>query len=469
MKDNQGKKKKYWLIPLIVLFTAAIGVAGYYIWRDLSEATVAIHTLGEPEITVEYGTFYKDKGAAAVASSKLGGSRKLDIAVLGSVDTKTVGDYELEYQTTFLGTTYTSSRTVHVKDTNAPVITAEYDGDIEGNWITGPRKTLVKAIDEYDGDISDKVVSKKSESGKTIYSVSDSSGNTAEIEWMEEERVAAPEIIFDDGASEVTMYIGEDAGLSGYYALDGGDNDCTPYIEEVGSYDVNTPGTYEILYTMSNNADEIVEALRTVHVVQRMNPDYIADMSKIIYLTFDGGPGEYSADILDLMDKYNVKASFFVQGANATNSSLINRIKRSGHMLGILSDTKDYFQLFLSEDSYMEDLDKMEAIVYWATGEETPFIRFPGGSQNGYAFEPYFMTELINKLYSEGYRYFDWNIDPGDGINTKESVYQSVINSVRQGEQNIVLLHDSNRVAWTSLENIILWGLRNGYTFAALA
>ncbi len=80
------------------------------------------------------------------------------------------------------------------------------------------------------------------------------------------------------------------------------------------------------------------------------------------------------------------------------------------------------------------------------------------------------MSTLVNSVSSKGYKYFDWNVSSGDaGKNSnRNSVYNNVINGLKKRNVSIVLQHDTKGFTVDAVEEIILWGLANGYTFLPL-
>ena len=80
------------------------------------------------------------------------------------------------------------------------------------------------------------------------------------------------------------------------------------------------------------------------------------------------------------------------------------------------------------------------------------------------------MTRLTEKLPQLGFRYFDWNVDSKDagGAKTTEQVVANVIAGIGDKKVSVVLQHDLYGYSVDAVEQIILWGLENGYTFAPL-
>ena len=78
------------------------------------------------------------------------------------------------------------------------------------------------------------------------------------------------------------------------------------------------------------------------------------------------------------------------------------------------------------------------------------------------------MTRLTQELVNRGYKYYDWNLSSGDaegGSPSPDKIYNNVVNSLRQGRVNMVLMHDIKTYTRDALRNIIKFGKNNGYRF----
>ncbi len=190
---------------------------------------------------------------------------------------------------------------------------------------------------------------------------------------------------------------------------------------------------------------------------------------KVIYLTFDDGPSIYTEKLLELLDKYNIKATFFVCDNN--RPQLITKIHEAGHTIGIHCQTHDYDVVYKNEDAYFKDLYAMRDIIYRQTGEYTTLVRFPGGSSNKVSsFNPGIMTRLTKQLEAQGYQYFDWNVSSGD-TKTKDTneILEKLKKETKGKSYAVALLHSEYKeYSFNAVEGYILWALENGYTFLPL-
>ena len=200
-------------------------------------------------------------------------------------------------------------------------------------------------------------------------------------------------------------------------------------------------------------------------------PDTVTPEAGTVYLTFDDGPSANTEHLLDILDAYGVKATFFVTNCNEDYTWCIGEIARRGHSVGIHSATHDYNAIYQSEEAYFADLCRMQEIIFEQTGEYAKLVRFPGGSSNTVShFNPGIMTRLTNDLNDMGYAYFDWNVSAADTASdaTRYTVIENFKESVPKHDYSVVLQHDTNAFSVDAVEEILSWGIKNGYSFRAL-
>ena len=192
---------------------------------------------------------------------------------------------------------------------------------------------------------------------------------------------------------------------------------------------------------------------------------------KVVYLTFDDGPSKYTTQTLDLLERYNVKATFFVVNYDSDQSAqLYKDIVQRGHSLGIHTATHDYKAIYASVDGYLEDFNMIYQHLKSVAGVEPVLFRFPGGSINSYNVTIY--RQLIAEMQRRGFTYHDWNVDSGDTKKnaTPQSIHDNVVSAVTQNDKSVVLLHDSDTKGNTvqALESIIVDLQAAGYEFRSL-
>ncbi|MBR2803421.1 polysaccharide deacetylase [Candidatus Saccharibacteria bacterium] len=189
-----------------------------------------------------------------------------------------------------------------------------------------------------------------------------------------------------------------------------------------------------------------------------------------IYLTFDDGPGDYTNELLNILARQHVKATFFVTGNG--EDEMIAREYREGHAVGLHTLSHNYFYIYSSVDNFFDDLYAVQERVKNITGQTSMLMRFPGGSSNTVSrrYQRGIMSELTAEVEARGFTYFDWNVlsgDAGETTDTGEVVWR-VTSALREGE-NVVLQHDIKDFSVAAVEEIIKFGKDNGYKFDKLS
>lgn len=167
---------------------------------------------------------------------------------------------------------------------------------------------------------------------------------------------------------------------------------------------------------------------------------------KEVFLTFDDGPSSYTNDILDILNKYHVKATFFVIGKTDEQSKrLYKRIVEEGNSIGMHSYSHDYKQLYKSLKTFESDYRRIRKLIYDTTGLNTDIYRFPGGSGNQVSDTD--MSVFIRYLNKEHVVYYDWNVASGDatGVSyTPKQLCENALEGIAGHTRSIVLMHDTD-------------------------
>lgn len=195
--------------------------------------------------------------------------------------------------------------------------------------------------------------------------------------------------------------------------------------------------------------------------------------SGICYLTFDDGPSDNTLKILDVLDSYGIKATFFVIGT--ANRSYMSQITSRGHAIGLHSANHRYDVIYDDINSYLKDIKKISDIVYKQTGIRSNIMRFPGGSSNKVS-ESYcrgIMSDLAVRMPKLGYSYFDWNVDSGDADAVsvpKDTIVNRVLTGAKGKGSICVLMHDTAAKTTTveALPDIIEGLDAMGFRFAPI-
>ena len=445
------------------------GIACFFMSCILSYMTCVLLSpnieIEEKEIVLNYGEKYQEPEYRAMIKNQDVTDR---VVKSGVVDENKVGVYHIQYDIKY--SIFESKKVVTVKvvDREAPVISL-----VGGEHVSVcPDKNYVElgysAIDNYDGDISDRVSVLEKENN-IVYQVQDSSHNKASIKRViSKEDIDSPDLTLK-GSDTVTIYVGELYQEPGYIATDLCDGNLTEQVKVSENVNSSIPGSYQISYQVQDSHQNKTTVTRNVIVKNRVTirPFGGGNGKGIVYLTFDDGPNEGTTNvILDILKSEGVSATFFVT-CNGPDY-LIRRMYEEGHTVALHTATHNYNYVYASEINYFNDLARVSDRVERITGEKSKIIRFPGGSSNTVSkkLNIGIMTRLTQEVLARGYHYFDWNVDSEDAAGAdSKSIYSNVINNLSPNRENVVLMHDVKIATRDTLRNMIQTAKQNGYTF----
>ena len=193
---------------------------------------------------------------------------------------------------------------------------------------------------------------------------------------------------------------------------------------------------------------------------------------KVAYLTFDDGPSKtMTRQILQVLDRYGIKATFFVLGKMVDkNPDVMKLTYDGGHAIGNHTYTHNYDIIYNDTDSFLEEVYMTEEAIRNAVGNpslRTRLVRLPGGSHAEYK------QPTVKVLEDEGFQVHDWNSLNGDSEGddpTADYLYNRFKETYRQQDRLIILMHDTDEKATTlkALPSIIEHLLLEGYSFGTL-
>lgn len=193
---------------------------------------------------------------------------------------------------------------------------------------------------------------------------------------------------------------------------------------------------------------------------------------KVAYLTFDDGPSEHTEEVLAILDKEGVKATFFLIGFQITEDreELVKKMAEEGHLLGIHTYSHKSEEIYSSTDAYIVDAEKTAERIYEVTGKKPNIYRFPWGSINCYVSD--ICDDIIKEMSEKGYEYYDWNVSAEDSVGTpsKSSIIKNIKKDFGKYNQPVILMHDSaiNEATVEALPEIIRMLKEEGYSFATV-
>ncbi len=207
--------------------------------------------------------------------------------------------------------------------------------------------------------------------------------------------------------------------------------------------------------------------------ISKTKPVEMAEQ-KIMYLTFNDGPSQNTEGILDILDRYHIKATFFITGSNPEYFHLLKKVHEQGHTLALHTYSHDYETIYSDPEAYFHDLVKLENLLNDQTGVKTNIIRFLGGSSNTISdrYRNGIMQELVKDAELLGYVYYDWNAENGDSDPKlpPETLYQNALTSVQGKNTVMMVMHDGtdNANTLTALDQTLQEFVRQGWEFRVI-
>ncbi|BCJ95885.1 hypothetical protein acsn021_34540 [Anaerocolumna cellulosilytica] len=206
--------------------------------------------------------------------------------------------------------------------------------------------------------------------------------------------------------------------------------------------------------------------------VESVKPIILLKEQKKVYLTFDDGPSHITKDIMDILKKNQVKATFFIVGSTMKEEEkeYLKQMVDDGHTIGIHTFSHNYKEIYSSVEAFLEDFYEDYKLIYDITGVQVNIFRFPWGSYNMY--NRGIRDELIGEMKRRGFTYYDWNVSAEDSVGnpTEYKIKKNVLKDLSRYEEPIILMHDSaiNRLTAKSLPEIIKEIQDKGYVFDTL-
>ena len=450
-------KKILIILSSIIVFIGF--VVGLYFLEE-SYTDIILH--GNKIINTRVLEEYIDPGFDLFHNNKLLSKNKYQVKEDNNVNTSVLGKYSVSYDVKYHLRRFHLERVVNVIDDVKPEITTNID-TIERDYCTKKDKTKleIKARDNYDGDITERIEQIEGEDGILI-KVSDTSGNSVE-KLVNIKYGKKPNPVFKlNGNSTVYVNLNGKYNEQGAGYFDGCGRKINEKITITGSVDTTKVGTYKIIYTLSNGK----QITRNVVVSNPIS----TGKGKVIYLTFDDGPGVYTQKILNILAKYGVKATFFVTNQFPGYINLIKKEYDQGHSVAVHTYTHNY-NIYKSVSAYVNDFNKMNNVIEKYTGSKSRIFRFPGGSSNtvSRSYAKGVVKQIANQMTKDGYQYFDWDVSSGDasGANSTK-IYNNVVNGAKTCSRCIVLMHDIKSTTANALDNILKTLTERGYKFGKL-
>lgn len=293
------------------------------------------------------------------------------------------------------------------------------------------------------------------------------------------------------GSNIISIHLGDKYIEPGYRAYDPKDGDITDKVVIFKNMDFSKVGTYEIIYKVKNSSGVLAVKHRFVKVVsspyykddydkidntkrgwwannnmdkarpsggadinelKKYNAYYIGPDDKVIYLTFDEGTLDtYVKEIVDVLDKNDVKATFFLcYKFMVSNKDLIKNMVKNGHLIG--NHTVNHYSMpsLANKESfsqYLYEVEKVEDGYYEITHKKMEKIyRDPRGE---WSFRD---LQIMKDLGYKSYFYSAYYMDFGEDV-SKEYALNELEKRYHNGA--IYLIHPKNKGNYLALNSFI--------------
>lgn len=194
------------------------------------------------------------------------------------------------------------------------------------------------------------------------------------------------------------------------------------------------------------------------------NPKSIdKNLNKVAYITIDDGPSKYTDEIIDILNKYNAKATFFLLENNMRRyPEKVKNIVENGNTAGFHGVSHDIHVLYKNSTEARKEFETNKETFFNITGEISNLVRLPYGSK------PYTPKEVYDDLTNYGYKIWDWNLDTQDWKATPSEIVENVRKYSESENKVIILIHEKKQTV-DSLESMLKYLSEDGYTFLPIA
>ncbi|WP_051758392.1 polysaccharide deacetylase family protein [Rossellomorea vietnamensis] len=185
-----------------------------------------------------------------------------------------------------------------------------------------------------------------------------------------------------------------------------------------------------------------------------------------VFLTFDDGPNENTEGILNVLERYDAKATFFMLEPNMRRfRDSVKDMAAEGHAVGMHGVTHDVSKFYQSSQSVVGEMKKGQETLESITGIHSNLIRVPYGSV------PNMTPAYREAVDGAGFHMWDWNIDSEDWRLLSEEYVPNVMEQINdfpyKESSKIILLHEKD-VTLEYLEKLLIDLTEKGYSMKAI-
>ena len=199
--------------------------------------------------------------------------------------------------------------------------------------------------------------------------------------------------------------------------------------------------------------------------LKALDSAYIGDASqKVLYLTFDAGyENGYTKEILDVLQKHQVPAAFFLVGDYLErNADIVRRMVEEGHIVGNHTATHPNMSKITDKAAFTQELEEVENLFQEITGKELPrYYRPPQGI---------YSEENLKLAQELGYKTVFWSLAYADWDNNKQPTREYALEKLLSRTHNgaVILLHATSQTNAQILDELLTTWKNQGYTFESM-
>lgn len=305
------------------------------------------------------------------------------------------------------------------------------------------------------------------------------------------------------GDNIISLKMDEDYKEPGFKAIDSKDGNITNKVEIKNNIDYNKPGTYEIVYSVINSKNNKFEIKRyvnlslnknaiykdeydnidntkiewgtnnkkdgtrasgtlTIEELKKYDAYFIGPDKKVLYLTFDEGSNDtYLSQIVEVLNKNNIKATFFLcKNFILNNPGLMKILVNNGHSVG--NHTANHYDMtkYANRGNYQKYINEIKQV-------EDAFKKVTGTNLDKVYREPRGVSSYRSLALAKslGYKTYFWSsayVDFQEDL-SKDAAYKAMISRIHNGA--IYLIHPKNKGNYEAMDDFIKEALKLGYTF----
>ncbi|QXM05090.1 polysaccharide deacetylase family protein [Crassaminicella indica] len=223
-------------------------------------------------------------------------------------------------------------------------------------------------------------------------------------------------------------------------------------------------GDDELFFMLQNKIikekERILGEIKKKQEEARMKKRLLKKQGKIVYITFDDGPSIYTEKILNILNQYNAKATFFMLSDRIRiYKSVVRKLINEGHSVGLHGVSHNVRKIYRSPNTVVSEMNICNTSLQKVAGIKTNLIRVPYGSV------PYMTSSYRKAVKRAGYKMWDWNVDSRDSLRKNISpnvIINNVKKQVKRHRVPVILLHERSTTV-KALPQILKYLQKNGY------